>query len=131
MFTGKAVKRFGVRGLLAVGMPLCGLSYAMLAMAPGNQAVIMISAIVFVVSSIAPGNGFLVWGISLFRDRPSARTGAAFVVLSLATIAGPIPVGLFSRRIDLLSVLYIIAILSVLTIPLSPRRIFGTEETVA
>ncbi|OBZ96165.1 hypothetical protein ADU59_07330 [Pararhizobium polonicum] len=131
MFTGRAVSRFGVRGLLAVSMPLCGLSYALLAMAPGNQAVVLISAVLFGVSSIAPGNGFLVWGISLFRDRPSAATGAVFVVLSLAIITGPILVGLLSARIDLLSFFYGVALLSVLTIPLFPRRIFGTEETMA
>ncbi|WP_428428145.1 MFS transporter [Pararhizobium sp.] len=131
MFTGRAVSRFGVRGLLAVSLPVCGLSYALLAMAPGHQTVVLISAILFGVSSIAPGNGFLVWGISLFRERPSAGTGAVFVALSLATIAGPILVGLFSERIDLLSVFYIVAMLSVLTIPLSPRGMFGTEETVA
>lgn len=131
MFTGKAVRRFGVRGLLAVSMPVCGFSYALLAMAPGNQAAVLISAILFGVSSIAPGNGFLVWGISLFRERPSAGTGAVFVVLSLAIIAGPILVGLFSDRIDLLTVFYIVAVLSLLTIPLSPRGIFGTEAMPA
>ena len=128
MFTGKAVTRFGVRGLLALSMPLCGLSYAMLAAAPGNQTVILLSAILFGISSIAPGNGFLVWGISLFRDRPSAGTGAVFTVLSLATIAGPILVGSFSGRIDLLSVFYIVAVLPVLTIPLFPRRLFSTDD---
>ncbi|WP_210171122.1 MFS transporter [Rhizobium sp. Root483D2] len=128
MFTGKAVTRFGVRGLLALSMPLCGLSYAMLAAAPGNQTVILLSAILFGISSIAPGNGFLVWGISLFRDRPSAGTGAVFTVLSLATIAGPILVGSFSGRIDLLSVFYIVAVLPVLTIPLFPRRLFNTDD---
>lgn len=128
MFTGKAVSRFGVRGLLAVSLPVCGLSYALLAMAPGNQAAILISAVLFGASSVAPGNGFLVWGISLFRDRPSAGTGAVFVFLSLAIIAGPILVGFSSDRIDLLSVFYIVAMLSVLAIPLSPRRIFGTRK---
>lgn len=131
IFTGEAVRKFGVRGLLAVSMPVCGLSYALLALAPGNQAAVLISAILFGASSIAPGNGFLVWGISLFRDRPSVGTGAVFFVLSLAIIVGPILTGLVADSVDLLAIFHLVALLSVLVIPLFPRHIFGTEETAA
>ncbi len=131
VFTGEAVRRFGVRGLLAISMPVSGLSYLLLTVAPGNPAAVFTSAILFGVSSVAPGNGFLVWGISLFRDRPSVGAGAVFFVLSLAIIAGPVLAGLMAEHFGPLAFFYLLVLLPVLIVPLFPRQIFGTEKTTA
>lgn len=127
MFTGVAVRRVGVRGLLAVSIPACGLSYVLLALAPGNLPMVMASALLFGASSIAPGNGFLVWGISLFRERPSIGSGAVFFVLSTAVISGPIMFGVFSPRFSSSVLFLIVAALSVAVVPLFPRGLFSTD----
>ncbi|MGQ3212956.1 MFS transporter [Shinella sp.] len=126
MLTGAAVLRLGVRGLLAISMPACGLSYALLALAPGNQLVVLTSAILFGAASIAPGNGFLVWGISLFRERPSIGSGTVFVVLSIAIIIGPILFGIIATQICSQGFFLVMAVLSIVIIPLFPRAIFTT-----
>ncbi len=90
VFTGSTVSRYGVRSLLSVSLPLCGLSYAMLALASNNPWVILGSAILFGAASIAPGTGFMVWGIRLFHARPSIGSGTVFFFQSIGVIAGPL-----------------------------------------
>jgi predicted MFS family arabinose efflux permease len=127
VFTGSAVSRYGVRGLLSVSLPLCGLSYAMLALASNNQWVILGSAVLFGATSIAPGTGFMVWGIRLFHERPSIASGTVFFFLSVGTIMGPIVFGWIAPRIGVVTVFLALAALSVVVLPLFPSRVFDTS----
>jgi len=127
VFTGSAVSRYGVRGLLCVSLPLCGLSYAMLALASNNQWVILGSAVLFGATSIAPGTGFMVWGIRLFHERPSIASGTVFFFRSIGTIMGPIVFGWIAPRIGVVTVFLTLAALSVVVLPFFPSRVFDTS----
>jgi len=127
VFTGSAVSRYGVRSLLSVSLPLCGLSYAMLALASNNQWVILGSAVLFGATSIAPGTGFMVWGIRLFHERPSIASGTVFFFLSVGTIMGPILFGWIAPRIGAVPFFLALAALSVVVLPFFPSRVFDTS----
>jgi len=127
VFTGSAVGRYGVRSLLSVSLPLCGLSYAMLALASNNQWVILGSAVLFGATSIAPGTGFMVWGIRLFHERPSIASGTVFFFLSVGTIMGPILFGWIAPRIGAVPFFLALAALSVVVLPFFPSRVFDTS----
>jgi predicted MFS family arabinose efflux permease len=127
VFTGSAVSRYGVRSLLSVSLPLCGLSYAMLALASCNPWVILGSAALFGATSIAPGTGFMVWGIRLFNERPSIGSGVVFFFLSVGTITGPILFGWMAPGLGALTCFLALAALSVVVLPFFPSRVFDTS----
>lgn len=127
VFTGSAVSRYGVRSLLSVSLPLCGLSYAMLALATNSQWMILGSAALFGAASIAPGTGFMVWGIRLFHGRPSVASGTVFFFLSVGTIIGPILFGWIAPRIGAVAFFLALAVLSVAVLPFFPSRVFDTS----
>src|SRR6267154_4869891 len=124
VFTGSAVGRYGVRCLLSVSLPLCGLSYAMLALASNNPWMILGSAVLFGATSIAPGTGFMVWGIRLFHERPSIASGTVFFFQSVGTITGPIVFGWIAPRIGVAPVFLSLAALSVVAVSLKQRSVF-------
>ena len=127
VFTGSAVSRYGVRGLLSVSLPLCGLSYAMLALASNNPWVILGSAALFGATSIAPGTGFMVWGIRLFHERPSIASGTVFFFLSVGTITGPILFGWMAPGLGAVTCFLALAALSVVVLPFFPSGVFDTS----
>lgn len=127
VFTGSTVSRYGVRSLLSVSLPLCGLSYAMLALASNNPWVILGSAVLFGAASIAPGTGFMVWGIQLFHARPSIGSGTVFFFQSIGVIAGPLLFGWIAPRLGATAVFLVLAALSVAVLPFFPRRVFDTS----
>ena len=121
IFAGEFVARFGVRTLLMASIPLCGLSYALIAILPDSQSAIFLSAALFGVMSIVPGNGLLVWSMRLFHPRPSLGTGAVFFVLSLAVIIGPAVSGFMASILPMHLFFLGVAALSVLVLPLIPQ----------
>jgi MFS family permease len=127
VFTGSAVSRYGVRSLLSVSLPLCGLSYSMLALASNNQWVILGSAVLFGATSIAPGTGFMVWGIRLFHERPSIGSGTVFFFQSVGTVMGPIVFGWIAPRVGVVPVFLAVGALSVVVLPFFPSRVFDTS----
>ncbi len=127
VFTGSAVSRYGVRSLLSVSLPLCGLSYAMLALASNNPWVILGSAVLFGAASIAPGTGFMVWGIRLFHERPSIGSGTVFFFQSIGVIAGPILFGWIAPRMGATTVFLALSALSFVVLPFFPSRVFDTS----
>ena len=129
IFTGSAVSRYGVRGLLSVSLPLCGVSYAMLALASNNPWVILGSAVLFGATSIAPGTGFMVWGIRLFHERPSIASGTVFFFLSVGTITGPILFGWIAPRVGAAPFFLALSALSVVVLPFFPSGIFDTSAS--
>jgi predicted MFS family arabinose efflux permease len=108
-------------------MPLCGLEYAMLVLAPNNPPVVLGSAVVFGAASITPGTGFLVWGMSLFNQRPSIGSGTVFFFLTIGTVTGPLLFGSIAPRAGVVAVFLVLAALSVLVLPFFPPRIFATS----
>jgi predicted MFS family arabinose efflux permease len=127
VFTGSAVSRYGVRGLLSVSLPLCGVSYAMLGLSPHNPGIILGSAVLFGAASIAPGTGFMVWGIRLFHKRPSIGSGTVFFFQSIGVIAGPVLFGWIAPRLGAQNTFLAMSALSVVVLPFFPSRIFDTS----
>jgi len=121
IFAGEIVARFGVRLLLTVSIPLCGFAYALVAILSQNPPAVLVSAALFGMMSIVPGNGLLVWGMRLFHPRPSLGTGAVFFVLSLAVIIGPAASGLLVSFLPMHTLFLGVAVLSVIVLPLIPR----------
>ncbi len=55
------------------------------------------SVVLFGAASIAPGTGFMIWGIRLFHERPSIGSGTVFFFQSIGVIAGPLLYGWVAR----------------------------------
>jgi MFS family permease len=89
--------------------------------------VILGSAVLFGATSIAPGTGFMVWGIRLFNQRPSIGSGTVFFFQSVGTIIGPILFGWIAPRIGVVPVFLALAALSVVVLPFFPSRVFDTS----
>src|SRR5260370_4175169 len=98
----------------------------MLALA-NNQWLMLGWHVLFGATSIAPGTGFMVWGIRLFHERPSIASGTVFFFLSVGTIMGPIVFGWIAPRIGVVTVFLALAALSVVVLPLFPSRVFDTS----
>lgn len=133
LFAGLLIARHGVRTLLMWSLPLCGLSYLLLALSahggsppggspPGGTLLVLASAVLFGVASIAPGGGFYIWGIRLFPDRPSIGSGCVTLCTAIAMMAGPTLYGLMSRWMSLPSFFALVAILPILALPLLPKN---------
>lgn len=120
IFAGVFIARYGVRLLLMVSLPMCGLSYVLLALSSHGKPLVIASAILFGVFSIAPGGGFYLWGIRLFPDRPSIGTGCVTLGTALAMMTGPALYGLISSWMSLPAFFAVIAALAVLVIPIIP-----------
>lgn len=85
---GDLVIRFGLaralRGLLLVMAAAIGL----LGAAPASGLAVFASAALFGASYIALSGVILVWSVSVFRERPSAGLGAAFLFLAAGQALG-------------------------------------------
>lgn len=126
--SGVFIARFGVRALLLVTLPMCGVSYLLLAWMPDNLTVILISSALFGFSSIAPGGALLVWCIGLFKERPSIGSGVVFFTISIAMIVGPMLSGVLEPLIGMERLFLALAVLTITLVPLFPRDIHGTES---
>ena len=123
LFAGLFMARYGVRALLMVSLPLCGLAYLLLSLsAHGGTPLVFASAALFGVASIAPGGGFYVWGIRLFPGRPSIGAGCVTLGTSIAMMAGPTLYGLMSRWVSLPAFFALVAVLPFLALPLLPKN---------
>lgn len=122
LFAGLFIARHGVRTLLMWSLPLCGVSYLLLALSTqGGTPLVLASAILFGVASIAPGGGFYIWGIRLFPDRPSIGSGCVTLCTAVAMMAGPTLYGLMSRWVALPTFFALIGVLPLLALPLLPN----------
>jgi predicted MFS family arabinose efflux permease len=127
IFVGTFIGSLGVRAILGVSMTLCGSAYVALALAPSDMTLVLTSATIFGLASIVPGSGFLVWGIHLFHKRPSVGSGVVFLAFSLSLVIGPILFGMAETWMRDTTLFWILAALSVVSWPLFPINIYGTE----
>lgn len=87
--TGDVVARLGLkRTLLWTILALAG-STALLAVAPANLPVALVSAVLFGASFINLMGVIGVWSMNVFNDRPSAGFGVAFFLVSFGQLIGP------------------------------------------
>jgi predicted MFS family arabinose efflux permease len=73
----------------------------LLAAAPGVQLWACSSAVLFGSTYIMLTGIILVWSVSVFRERPSAGLGAAFLIIALGQVFGALAAGTVAEAIGL------------------------------
>ena len=127
IFVGPLISRFGVRGILTMTIPVCGLSCAMLGLAPNSGPDVILSAALFGVSSIAPGSALLVWSLRIFCDRPATASGAAMFCFAAAIIVTPLIYAMLVPWMTARAFFIGLLVLSLIVVPLFPQNLFDVQ----
>jgi hypothetical protein len=94
---------------------------ALLAVAPGTLPLAYASAALFGSTYIALTGALLVWSVDVFREKPSAGLGAAFLLIAVGQLAGSPAAGGYrggnEARSGLLRVRTRVAVLTALARP--------------
>lgn len=115
-------------GTLGLGVALRGAllamaaSIGMLAAAPGVLSVAYPSAALFGGAYIMLTGILLVWAVRIFRDRPSAGLGVAFLLLAAGQILGSYFAGILAGAGGLQTTFAVFAGLALLSAIFGPRR---------
>ena len=119
---GDLVGRFGLGLVLRGALLAMAVSIGMLAAAPGILPVAYPSAAVFGATYIMLTGILLVWSVRVFRDRPSAGLGAAFLLIAAGQILGSYLAGVLVGASGLQITFAIFAGVAVFSMVFGPRR---------
>lgn len=119
---GDLVSRFGLGLVLRGSLLAMAAAIGMLAAAPGVLLVAYPSAAFFGATYIMLTGILLVWAVRVFRDRPSAGLGAAFLLIAAGQILGSYLAGVFVWASSLQTTFAIFAGLAILSMVFGPRR---------
>jgi predicted MFS family arabinose efflux permease len=119
---GDLVSRFGLGVALRGALLTMGASIGMLAAAPSVLYVAYPSAGLFGAAYIMLTGIMLVWAVKVFRDRPSAGLGAAFLLISAGQILGSYFAGILAGTSGLQTTFAIFAGVAILSMVFGPRR---------
>lgn len=119
---GDLVDRFGLGGALRGALLAMAASIGMLAVAPGRLFIVYPSAALFGATYIMLTGILLVWAVKVFRDRPSAGLGAAFLLISAGQILGSYLAGVLAGTSGLQTTFAIFAGVAILSMAFGPRR---------
>ena len=119
---GDLVDRFGLSLVLRGALLAMALSIGMLAVAPGRLFIAYPSAALFGATYIMLTGILLVWAVKVFRDRPSAGLGAAFLLISAGQILGSYFAGVLAGTSGLQTTFAIFAGVAILSMAFGPRR---------
>ncbi|MGB3632515.1 MAG: MFS transporter [Rubrobacteraceae bacterium] len=119
---GDLVGRFGLGLVLRGALLAMAVSIGMLAAAPGVLPVAYPSAAVFGATYIMLTGILLVWSVRVFRDRPSAGLGAAFLLIAAGQILGSYLAGVLVGASGLQTTFAVFAGVAVLSMVFGPRR---------
>ena len=119
---GDLVARFGLSLVLRAALLAMALSIGMLAAAPGRVFIAYPSAALFGATYIMLTGTLLVWSVKVFRDRPSAGLGAAFLLISAGQILGSYFAGVLAGTSGLQTTFAIFAGVAILSMAFGPRR---------
>ena len=98
---GDLVRRVGLSMTYRASVLTMAVAIGLLAAAPSVQLWAYSSAVLFGSSYIMLTGIILVWSVSVFRERPSAGLGAAFLLIALGQVFGAIAAGTVSEAIGL------------------------------
>jgi predicted MFS family arabinose efflux permease len=118
---GDLVQRFGLTGAFRVSVLSMAAAIGLLAAAPGVQLWAYSSAVLFGSTYIMLTGIILVWSVSVFRERPSAGIGAAFLLIALGQVFGAIAAGTVSEAIGLVPTFWAFAGVGVTAALIGPR----------
>ena len=119
---GDLVSRFGLGVALRGSLLTIGASIGMLAAAPGVLSVVYPSAALFGATYIMLTGILLVWAVKVFRERPSAGLGAAFLLISAGQILGSYFAGILVGTSGLQTTFIVFAGVAILSMAFGPRR---------
>lgn len=119
---GDLVGRFGLGVVLRGALLAMAASIGMLAIAPGRLFVVYPSAALFGAAYIMLTGILLVWAVKVFRERPSAGLGAAFLLISAGQILGSYFAGVLAGTSGLQTTFAIFAGVAILSMAFGPRR---------
>ncbi|MGF1473257.1 MAG: MFS transporter [Rubrobacteraceae bacterium] len=118
---GDLVGRFGLGVALRGALFAMAASIGMLAVAPGALIATYPSAAFFGATYIMLTGILLVWAVRVFRDRPSAGLGAAFLLIAAGQILGSYTAGIIAGSIGLQNTFAIFAGVAILSMIFGPR----------
>ena len=119
---GDLVGTFGLGVALRGALLAMAASIGMLAAAPGVLSVAYPSAALFGAAYIMLTGTLLVWAVRVFRDRPSAGLGVAFLLLAAGQILGSYFAGILAGASGLQTTFAVFAGLALLSAIFGPRR---------
>ena len=118
---GDLAGRFGLPGVMRGALVSMAAAIALLAVAPGTLPLAYASAALFGSTYIALTGALLVWSVDVFREKPSAGLGAAFLLIAVGQLAGSPAAGGYrggnEARSGLLRVRTRVAVLTALARP--------------
>jgi len=119
---GDLVNRLGLGAALRGALLAMAASIGMLAAAPGVLPVAYPSAALFGATYIMLTGILLVWAVKVFRERPSAGLGAAFLLISAGQMLGSYSAGLLAGTSGLQTTFAIFAGVAILSMAFGPRK---------
>ena len=121
VIAGDLVRKTGIiTAIRSMSLLLCG-SMLCLAIAPGNGALALFSAVLFGSSFVILTAFAGIWAVHSFHQRPSAGFGLVFLIMSLGQFIGPFTAGLVAELSGLSAAFYFGSGLSALLILITPK----------
>jgi predicted MFS family arabinose efflux permease len=118
---GDLVRRFGLASAFRASVLSMAAAIGLLAAAPGVQLWAYSSAALFGSSYIMLTGIILVWSVSVFRERPSAGIGAAFLLIALGQVFGAVAAGTVAGTAGLVVTFWVFAGVAVAAALIGPR----------
>jgi predicted MFS family arabinose efflux permease len=112
---GDLAGRFGLAALMRGALVSMAAAIALLAVAPGTLPLAYASAALFGSTYIALTGALLVWSVDVFRERPSAGLGAAFLLIAVGQLAGSPAAGAIAGATSPKAAFFAFALVAVLT----------------
>jgi predicted MFS family arabinose efflux permease len=112
---GDLAGRFGLAAVMRGALVSMAAAIALLAVAPGTLPLAYASAALFGSTYIALTGALLVWSVDVFRERPSAGLGAAFLLIAVGQLAGSPAAGTIAGATSPEAAFFAFALVAVLT----------------
>ena len=112
---GDLAGRFGLAAVMRGALVSMAAALALLAVAPGTLPLAYASAALFGSTYIALTGALLVWSVDVFRERPSAGLGAAFLLIAVGQLAGSPAAGAIAGATSPEAAFFAFALVAVLT----------------
>ncbi|HEV2123713.1 MAG TPA: YbfB/YjiJ family MFS transporter, partial [Chloroflexota bacterium] len=121
VISGDAVSRFGLKSCLAACLGILAVSIGTLGLTEGSGLLVVVCAMVFGASYMPVAALLVIWSGNVFHERPATGFSAVLFSLALGSIVGPAILGAMAGIFDLRLAFWCAAVLTALSIMLSPQ----------
>jgi predicted MFS family arabinose efflux permease len=118
---GDLVQRFGLARAFRASLLCMAAAIGLLAAAPGALLAAYSSAVLFGSAYIMLTGIVLVWAVFIFRERPSAGLGAAFLLIAVGQVFGAPVAGAVASIAGLTITFWVFTGIAILTTLIGPR----------